>query len=245
MNAAASLTLDALSLRNGAGLNRYASLLEESCLTSPPPYGEGWYGDRYRQVACDPEWLAQSLIANAQKEGDGARKLWILAGRAKDSTIAEQVRRHAIDEARHATLYLRMLDITFPDAVPDELRQQLSTTSPGYTISDYPADLSEQPAEHVLDELVQMNIGEIRTRIHQLLLGPVIMLHCSAVGRPVLKRILNSILRDETKHIAYTARLLEAAMMSGRETFVTHTMKHRLGEFNEITLLEVGEPAYD
>lgn len=245
MNAAASLTLDALSTRNGDGLHRYAALLERTCRESPPPYGEGWYGDRYRQVACDPEWLAQSLIANAQKEGDGARKLWILAGRTKDHNVAELVRRHAIDESRHAMLYLRMLDITFPDAVDDELRQLLVGIPPGYTISDQPTNLPEEPPEHVLDELVQMNIGEIRTRIHQLLLRPVIMLHCAQTGRPKLKRILDAILIDETKHIRYTAGLLDAAITSGQETFVARTMSHRLQEFNEITLLEVGQPAYD
>lgn len=244
MNAAASLTLDAIA-GPADTLTEYSSLLETACAKAPPPYGEHWYGERYRRVACDPDWLAQSLVANAQKEGDGARKLWILAGRAEDPNIAEQVRRHAIDESRHAALYLRMLDITFPDAVDDELRALLGSIPPGYTLNDRPTKLQPEPDEHVYDELVQMNIGEIRTRIHQLLLRPMITLHCPESGRAKLTRILDSILRDETKHIRYTARLLEAAAGSGRRAFIARTMKHRMAEFNDITLQEVGQPAFD
>ncbi len=244
MNIAARLTLDAIGARNDHVAD-YAVLLERVCADTPPPYGEAWYGERYRAVACDPEWLAQSLVANAQKEGDGARKLWILAARARDQHIAEQVRRHAIDESRHASLYLRMLDITFPDAVDDSLRQLLSSILPGYTLRDMPAQLPEEPEEHVFDELVQMNIGEIRTRIHQLLLRPVIMLHCAEEGRTKLRRILDSILNDETKHVRYTARLLQTAVTSGRTELITRTMQQRMAEFNDITLQEVGQPSFD
>ncbi len=244
MNAAAALTLDAID-GPSEKLTQYPALLEAACATAPPPYGEHWYGERYRTVACDPDWLAQSLIANAQKEGDGARKLWILAGRAKDPNIAEQVRRHAIDESRHAALYLRMLDITFPGAVNGDLRTLLTSIPPGFTPRHRPSELPEESVEHVLDELVQMNIGEIRTRIHQLLLRPVITLHCPTSSRPKLTRILDSILQDETKHIRYTARLIEAAAESGRRTFIARTMNYRMAEFNDITLQEVGQPSFD
>jgi hypothetical protein len=244
MNAAAQLTLDALSAPPER-LDEYSALLESACSKAPPPFGEAWYGDRYRDVACDPDWLAQSLIANAQKEGDGARKLWVLAGRAKDASLAEKVRLHAIDESRHSALYLMMLDITFPGAVGDELRALLSTIPPRYTLNDRPPDLPEESDEHVLDELVQMNIGEIRTRIHQLLLRPVITAHCREKARPKLKRILDSILRDETKHIRYTAHLLEDSISSGRKAFVVRTMHRRLADFNDITLQEVGQPSFD
>jgi hypothetical protein len=95
-----------------------------------------------------------------------------------------------------------------------------------------------------LDELIQMNIGEIRTRIHQLLLRPVIMIHCPPEGRAKLQRILDSLLGDETRHIEYTARLIEKAMEASAG-FVRHTMKQRLDEFNQITLEEVGELSFE
>jgi hypothetical protein len=245
MDAVASLTLHALSEGRGKPLMGYGRLLRTACAKSPPPYGEAWYGEKYRAVGRDPSWLAQSLIANAQKEGDGARKLWILASRARDPKIAEKVRIHAIDESRHSALYLRMLDITFPGAVGDDLRPLLKEIPPGYTVQQRPARLPEEPDDEVLDELIQMNIGEIRTRIHQLLLRPVITVHCERSDRARLERILDSILWDETKHIRYTAELIESAIAAGETTFVRSTMRQRLEEFNEITLKEVQGPDFE
>jgi len=245
MDAVASLTLHALSEGRGNPLGGYGRLLRAACAKAPPPYGEAWYGEKYRAVGRDPSWLAQSLIANAQKEGDGSRKLWILASRARDARIAEKVRIHAIDESRHAALYLRMLDITFPGAVGDDLRPMLNEIPPGYTVQQRPAVLPEEPEDEVLDELIQMNIGEIRTRIHQLLLRPVITAHCARNERAKLERILDSILWDETKHIRYTAELIEAAIGAGEMTFVRSTLRQRLEEFNEITLREVQGPDFE
>jgi hypothetical protein len=92
--------------------------------------------------------------------------------------------------------------------------------------------------------LIQMNIGEIRTRIHQLLLRPVITTHCPPEGRAKLQRVLDSLLGDETRHIEYTARLIEKAMKESAG-FVRRTMRQRLDEFNQITLEEVGELSFE
>jgi hypothetical protein len=91
----------------------------------------------------------------------------------------------------------------------------------------------------------QMNIGEIRTRIHQLLLRPMILAHCPKENRDRLTRILDSLLADETKHIEYTASLIEEFIEEGHSSFVYQTMQKRLAEFNQITLTEVGELTFD
>ncbi|WP_081431175.1 hypothetical protein [Moorena bouillonii] len=90
-----------------------------------------------------------------------------------------------------------------------------------------------------------MNIGEIRTRIHQLLLRPMILAHCPKKNHARLTRILNSLLADETKHIEYTAQLIEDFIKKGYSDFVDQTMQKRLAEFNQITLTEVGESTFD
>jgi hypothetical protein len=92
----------------------------------------------------------------------------------------------------------------------------------------------------VLDELIQMNIGEIRTRINQLLLAPVITEFCPRHGKRRLSRMLASLMEDETRHIEYTARLIERAIRGGDEAYVRRTMARRVAEFNRITLAEVG-----
>jgi hypothetical protein len=219
--------------------------LQAACEAHPPPFGMAWYGDKYRLVSRDPTWLANSLVSNAAKEGEGSRKLWELAGRTHDPEVAEQIRRHAIDEARHARLYILMIDIAFPDAMDKACRSALNDLSPGYTLRDQPKNQLLSADAQVLDEIIQMNIGEIRTRIHQLLLRPVIQAHCPSESRNKLKRVLDSLLLDETRHIEYTARLVEQAFAGGYSDFIQRTTSRRLDEFNEITLQEVGGLVFD
>ena len=138
-----------------------------------------------------------------------------------------------------------MLDITFPEAMTAEVHTELLKLSPGYTATDQPERLPFTSEASVLDELIQMNIGEIRTRIHQLLLQPVIMAHCPRARRPKLKRVLDSLLADETSHIEYTGRLIDKAMVNGSSLLARQTMQERLAEFNEITLREVGELSFE
>jgi len=204
-----------------------------------------WYGEKYRNVAADPNWLALSLIANAAKEGEGAQKLWRLVARTEDQEVAEQIRMHAVDEARHARLYIVLLETAFPEAVSEELRPSLLALSPGYSPKDRPTTSQPVAENYVLDELIQMNIGEIRTRIHQLLLRPVLTVYCPSDRRGKLQKILDSLLDDETRHIEYTARLIERGCNRGFGDFVYHTMAKRLDEFNHITLREVGELTFD
>jgi hypothetical protein len=234
-------TLDAA----GAGrLPEYAAGLRAACAASAPVFGTARYRRHYRELARDPGWLAISLVVNAEKEGEGARKLWRLAGRAGEPEVAEQVRHHALDESRHALVYLALLDTVFPGSVRDEDRLRLRELSPRYRSGDRPARRRRATRRRVLDELIQMNIGEIRTRLNQLLLAPAARRCCPARGRRRLTRMLTALLADETRHILYTAGLLERAIVEGEGPFVRRTMVRRLAQFNAITLAEIAGGAH-
>jgi hypothetical protein len=244
MNIVAELTLNALKQKGTDNFPFYGESLQNACKTAPPPFGMAWYGEKYRHVAQKPTWLAKSLIENAKKEAEGAKGLWTLAGRTQNSEIADQIRIHAIDEARHARLYIAMLNIAFPNAINLHYRESLYKLSPAYKTKDKLPNLPKASEASVLDELIQMNIGEIRTRINQLLLRPVILAYCVPTSRNRLQRILDSLLLDETRHIEYTARLIEQAQIEWAD-FIRQTMSNRLLEFNQITLQEVGELNFD
>jgi hypothetical protein len=235
----ASEILTALDAAGAGPLPGYTAGLRAACGASPPAFGTGWYRRRYRELARVPGWLAVSLVVNAEKEGEGSRKLWRLAARADDPDVAEQVRRHALDESRHALVYLALLDTVFPGSVRERDRARLRELSPRYRAGDKPRARRRATRRRVLDELIQMNIGEIRTRLNQLLLAPAARRYCPARGRRRLARMLTALLADETRHIAYTARLLERAIVEGEGAFVRRTMARRLAEFNAITLAEV------
>jgi hypothetical protein len=241
MTAVADLTLRALRRGRNDPFPVYARSLRAACLDVPPVFGSAWYGDRYRELATDPRWLAESLLVNAAKEGRGSRELWALAGRARDPIIAEAVREHALDESRHALMYLAILDLVFPGALGGR-RPAFRTLSPRYSAREHPPAGRPARSRQMLDALIQMNLGEIKTRINQLLMMPVVTAYCPPATRGRLARILRALLLDETRHVRYTARLIERAGATGEGAFVSVTMHRRLALLNRITLSEVGRP---
>lgn len=246
MNVVAELTISALRESGGCELPNFEAILNSAFETYDVPFGKAWYGELYREKARDPRWLATSLILNAEKEGEGARRLWEMAACTADADTADQVRRHAIDEARHAKIYIGMLDTAFPECADGELRQYLDSISPAYTLQDSPERGDTlMDFSYTLDELIQMNMGEIRTRINQLMLEPMVLAHCRPAGRPKISRMLKSIINDETKHIFYTAALMEKAAQNGHRELVRDIMFTRLSQFCELTLEEVGAGTFE
>jgi len=231
--------LDALRQFGIDGLDDYGRALRAACAASPPPFGFSWYGERYRYHASDPSWFANSLIANAAKEGEGSSSLWKLSSRIRDEEVADLVRRHAIDESRHARFYISLLKLTFPELIGDIQAQQLVNLSPGYTARDHPEPADPSPKEQVFDELIQMNIGEVRTLIHQMLMGPVIVLHSPVNCRRRMQALMNGLGRDERVHIGYTAKLIDAAAKE-EPRLIYRLIERRVRDFNKLTLSEIG-----
>jgi hypothetical protein len=247
MNVVAELTLDALRKHGGEAWPSYRHALITACRKSPPPFGVRDYGDIYRQAATDPYWLATSLMTNAAREGEGAGQLCDLAACTLDATVAGQVRQHAIDESRHARAYITMLDLAFPGAVDEGLHAQLATLSPGYASHRPmpPHDASPFARPITVDDLIQMNVAEIRTRIHHLLQRPMLLAHCAVERRDRLCGILDALLLDETRHIAYTAALIEGFARRDGAGFVNRLMQERLSDFNAITREELGRNVFE
>ncbi len=241
MNAVAGMTVKALAEHGVPRLPAYRRALVSACNECPPLFGKRPWRELYKRSARDPGWVALSLVTSSQSEGEGAQHLWDMAACTPDADIASQIKRHAIDEARHSRVYVTLLDLVFPGAVAKQLRTQLRQLSPGFTRSTPLAPRKGSPYAHpaTVDELIQMNIAEIRTRILQLLQRPVLLAFCRADRRARVRRVLDSLLYDETRHIAYTARLIErAAQKSGIEQ-VAALMQERVRDFNEITRDEV------
>jgi hypothetical protein len=57
--------------------------------------------------------------------------------------------------------------------------------------------------------------------------------------------MLDRLMWDETKHVGYTAQLMEQALAGEDAEFVRDTVPLRFGEFNLMTLGEVGRPPPD
>ena len=246
MDPVAELTIEALNAGASGALRHYRKALRVACEYSPPPYGTARYGQVYRTVAVDPSWLAASLITSSEREADGATRLWSLAACTSDTDISQAVKRHAIDEARHARWYVALLDIAFPGAVDDSLRPALDSISPRYDSEMQPTAVEGSPFayEMTLDDLIQSNIAEIRTSINHRLQRPVLMAHCAPERRRKLSTLLDRLLRDEIAHIEYTARLIERFAARGGEALVLDLMRSRMDDFNEITCDEIDQNVF-
>jgi hypothetical protein len=247
VNVVAELAVKALRARGGAAWPHYRDALITACQKAPPPFGTPTYGEIYRDAAMDPCWMALSLVKNAEGEGEGSRHLWDLAACTPDARIAAQVKAHAIDESRHSRAYVAMLDLAFPGLGDDEFHAQLIALSPGYTQRSLlePHEGSAYASPITLDDLIQMNIAEIRTLVHHVLQRPVLLRYCAPGRRRRLARVLDSLRQDEIGHIAYTAALIEESAQRGKAGAAKRLMQERMSDFNAITNQDLGRNVFE
>jgi hypothetical protein len=247
VNIAAELALESLRSHYRAAGPYYRDALITACRKAPPPFGTKKYEKIYRDVARDPNWMVVSLLQNAQGEGEGSEHLWDLAASTPDPRVANQVKAHAIDESRHSKAYLAMLGLTFPDVVDDKSRAQLAPLSPGYTQRSRfePHAGSPYASAITLDDLIQMNIAEIRTLVHHIIQRPVLLAYCAPERRHRLALLHDRLQVDEARHIGYTAMLIEEFAQRGKADAVKRLMQERVSDFNAITNEDLGRGAFE
>lgn len=189
----------------------YLGCLDAAVVLEPPPFGTFEYGQIYRTAAVDPRWMAVSVLTNAQREGEGATRLWSLAACAQDFEHKDLLKRHAWDESRHSLNYLTLMKLSFPGALSPEFATSLRQLSPRFSMADEPVPVSESGFARTptLDDFLQMNIAEIRTAIHHTLQRPMLSSHVPDRNRSKIKRLQDDLLSDELRHIAYTGALIE------------------------------------
>jgi hypothetical protein len=211
----------------------------------PPPFGTQAYADAYRTASSDGQWLAISLMTNAEREGDGAKRLWSLAACARSEEERQLLKGHAIDESRHAQIYLALLDLTFPGAVNAAFRGELAQLSPGYARSQQPVAVDGSPYARApsIDDYVQMNIAEIRTTIHHIMQRSAISAHCPPDNLARGIRMQSSLLHDELRHVSYTALLIDRK--AGHTAEFATLFRKRMRDFNQITNDELRQARFD
>jgi hypothetical protein len=226
----------------------YLSALDQAIHAEPPAFGTEAYQETFRAASANAQWLAISLMTNAEREGDGAKRLWSLAACSVDPEEQQLIKRHAVDESRHAAAYLALLDLTFPDSVDPTFRQELNKLSPGYTMGQPLVAVEGSPYARrpSIDDFIQMNIAENRTTIHHIMQRVALTEHCPAADLPRVTKILDALLRDELSHVAYTAVLVDRKASAAAEPLAIHALfQKRLRDFNRITDDELGRGVFD
>jgi hypothetical protein len=227
---------------------RYFAALEEAVHDEQPPFDGVAYAEVYREASVSAAWMAVSLMTNAEREGDGAQRLWSLAACTDNAHVQQLLKEHAVDESRHALLYLALLDLTFPGLTAPAFREELNQLSPRYSLQQELAPVPGSPyaKKPSIDDFLQMNIAEIRTAIHHIMQRPAIASH--SAGRDTQKRIgaiQDSLLRDELKHVGYTAVLIERLANEKTPSELSRLFHQRFHDFNQITREELKQGAFD
>ena len=223
----------------------YEEILTHGVITAPPPFAENWFGRRYFELARRAEWFANSLIANAALEGYGATQIWKFSNKVDNESYASAVRKHALDESRHSTIFVTMLKLVFPEAnIDTATAKTIDELQPHYSAKSHPP-IEKSPdrelycGERLLHELIQVHITEIRALVLQHLLRPTLLAYSPSSSRKRLDALSRSLIRDESRHIEYTAEIFESAAASGHKDFIFESFESCLREFNDLTMIEL------
>jgi hypothetical protein len=215
----------------------YLSFFQAALADEIPPYFRSDYGESFRLHIMSPVWVIQCLISNSIKEGEGSRDLGSIADSCARRDLRSELVRHLEDEARHCRLYLRLIDIVFPGAVPRDLMDEMEDRLP--PLVHRTSELAPLDDWLLLDNLIQINFGEIRTTLHQRLLEPVLHAYCPDYNRDRLARALTWLASDESRHVRYTAHRIgelgSADELAAKSLFVA-----RSRDFSAYTERELG-----
>jgi hypothetical protein len=173
----------------------------------------------FRSAAAEATWGAYALIAGAERAAADARRFWLLGHVTQASEVWRPLKQCAIEKSDEVAAWLELLAFFYPNAVAPDLWEELLSLSPGYSheTHDVPltAGITNAPG---LNELIALNLGELRAAVHKLLLLSVwgIAIPLTEIrGEGVAEKLLDGGL----KCIALTAGMIEPelASMSHRE----------------------------
>jgi len=219
-------------------LSRYTVLMKDAFQQVGPIFTKPQYVDFFWHCASTvPGWIADVVLANADAESQGAKKLVDLwKSTTIDKEIEDSILFHAKDEARHSHLFVKLDSIAFPESNTDG---ELSKIKDGLTkinSHDLVKDGVSVSNYDLLDYLVQMNMGEIRTLVHMHFLGPVIFAMTPKESKDKVYTILQGLAKDEVIHIGYTSKLIEDWCNDSNYTVAKHLYHNRLMDFHKLTV---------
>ncbi|MEZ8025788.1 hypothetical protein [Enterovibrio norvegicus] len=224
----------------------YNAILKHAFDTHQPVFAKSIFAKRYAELSDDGEWFANQLVANSCLEGYGAQQIWNFSNKLDNDEYARRVRQHALDESRHSTMFISMLNLVYPGLDLDhDTLSKIDDMQPKFTPTQHP-DIAKVPEEERLfelesiNELVQVHITEIRALVLQYMVRDALLKHAPEESHARLKKFSDSLIRDEAKHINYSAEIFEDyASRGNNKDFFYQMFEDRLCDFNELTKIEL------
>jgi hypothetical protein len=218
-------------------LPHYSESLRAAFLKVDPVFTRPRYAEFFWHCASRvPGYVPRVVLANGKAESEGSEKLFELwQGVENQPQVEKGVLAHAADESRHARIFVRLTELAFPGHfLPSTLLEFERSLPDVRRLKTLKVDL-KLPDNFVIDHLVQMNIGEIRTRLHVHLFAPIVYGLTPATNKEAVRRLFEGLVRDEVRHISYTALLMEQWAQGGAATLIRQLYAGRLHTFNKIT----------
>lgn len=198
------------------------------------PVYEGFF---WHCASSIPNWLPRVIAACATTEGNGAHGLLDIWRRVDFYEAAEDgLLRHAKDEAGHARLFVQLARLLYPSNYGEGYIDDLSASLQPVTPDLLGKSEEQMDARMLLDYLMQLNIVEMRTRIHLHFLAPAYFNTAPAAVAGKVERILNGLNADETRHMCYTAQLIEQILDDGELERAAGIYACRLGDYHKHSL---------
>ena len=230
--------LEEVRLFSDADLPFYSDCISRGFENVAPVFTKKLYSDFFFHCASIvPGWLARVVLANADAESQGSEKLhYLWRGALANNKISTDVLEHAKDEAGHSRIFVSLVHQVFPSAYSDEALLKKRKSLFRIDKASLEIDRFCLPEDELIDHLVQMNMGEIRTRIHMQLLSPVLFAFTPTANREYVSDVLHRLVTDEVRHINYTAQFIEAWCQDGDKARICDLYTHRLRDFHELTI---------
>ena len=243
MEKVSQITLQVLKQNGYCNLQNYDKILSGSFDLTPPPYGKKYFSKEYFRMARNSGWFAGLLISDADIEGYSAGRLWDYTYGVEDQKFKEGMRAHALDEARHSRLFTRMLFRLFPELETEKRSAEMLKMAPDLKPLQKIQTASKDffTFEEVLNSAILINLYEIKALIMLKLLGPTLTAYCDSSEKTWAKQVTSALIKDEARHIGYTADFIEKACNRGYKNYVSDAVEEFQKALNEVTTGELEE----
>lgn len=229
--------IEAIQTYTNDDLSYYVSILRKNFSETEPIFMKNDYTSFFLDCSKIVKgWLPEVILANAYSESEGSEKLLEIWQRTNfDAGIENEILYHTKDEARHSRLFIKLL----LDFNIDEIsRKKINNISKNLTKIDrsklIKVDIKTHEA-HFIDEIIQINLGEIRTLVHMHFLGPVIFSLTKPERKDKTSEIIQGLANDEIIHISYAARIINNWCKDGNYIIANNIFKNRNYFFNLFT----------
>jgi hypothetical protein len=181
--------------------------------TEAPAHCRKWYADLFFNFASDVSWLSKNIIENAINEYEGARKAVNLAAvipLGLDVGLKPLLLQHARDEWHHAKMFLALFDFLLPNYhLEHGFRQEMEQTFSLFPDPEGGLEKQNLTSREFLDHMVQINLGELRTRYQVKLFKQIVEVACPQNNIRKACSLVDKLTDDENRHVAYSAMVIE------------------------------------